>query len=718
MHTNTFMLPVLAASLLACSTTLLEAADDSPFSDAVAVWHMSDLSDAIGRNSALTVHGDARVGVELKGAEQEASRQRGGDGAVAEFRGGYLDAGQGAAGELKLTGKAMSMCLRFRVAQGIDDTPLLSKHGGHASLVYNLFWTQLASRTSLGFELGTDFSQQPLQLSVPADLINPTQWHDAVIRFDNAKVEMFVDGVLVDEEWPIGSLREGNEEPCLIGAESHAGSIKAKFHGQIDHAALWDRALSDTEIAALSGGPQSVVQRETEILGELNPCMQYWRPRGHNANVGDCMPFFHDGRFHLFYLFDRRHHRSKWGLGAHQWAHCSTTDLVHWQHHPMAIPITEQWEASICTGSTFFHMGKYYGFYATRRPDRTQHLSLAVSADGIHFQKTEPNPLASPEAGYDPNHFRDPMVFQDQRTGLFHALVTARLTDGRDGCIAQLVSKDLKAWELAEPFLIPGRVTDCPDYFEWNGFYYLLAEHVYWTSRNAQGPWTQPEPDRLDVLYVPKTAAFTGNRRIYASWLPDGGWGGNLVFRELIQHDDGALGTKFPPELIPATGDPLELAVEPITSDVSSDGSTVTINAREGFRAAELRSAARNARISFRVRPSADASYYGLCVKGSGRYEEGGELRFEPARERVQFGVAKAGGMGDESSRAITHVTGLDRPFTVDVIVKEDIIDACIDNRRTIIQRYPGDGDRIFLFGQDAEVAFESIEVRPLTGIR
>lgn len=127
----------------------------------------------------------------------------------------------------------------------------------------------------------------------------------------------------------------------------------------------------------------------------------------------------------------------------------------------------------------------------------------------------------------------------------FHMLVTARLTDGRDGCLAQLVSNDLRTWKLIEPFIIPGRVTDCSHHFEWNGWYYLFAEYVYWMSRNPLGPWIKPEPDRLDVLYVPKTAAFKGNRRIYVSWLPDGGWGGNAIFREMIQHEDGTREPSF-----------------------------------------------------------------------------------------------------------------------------------------------------------------------------
>ena len=81
---------------------------------------------------------------------------------------------------------------------------------------------------------------------------------------------------------------------------------------------------------------------------------------------------------------------------------------------------------------------------------------------------------------------------------------------------------------------------------------------------------------------------------------------------------------------------------------------------------------------------------------------------------------------------AITDVQGLDRPFTLDIVLKDDIVDACIDNRRgdlcsnlrraaidnrrTIVTRYWNPrGDRLFLFAQNADVAFDSVEIRPLS---
>ncbi len=185
--------------------------------------------------------------------------------------------------------------------------------------------------------------------------------------------------------------------------------------------------------------------------------MQYFRPE-EPFYVGDCMPFFHNGTFHLYYLQDENHHQAKGGLGGHQWAHTSSQDLIHWEHHPMAIPCTEDWECSICTGSTFYHDGTDYGYYATRTLDRTEKLSLAISKDGITFEKTEPNPFASPVVGYSPKNYRDPFVFADEVTGEFHMLVTASLEDyplyERGSCLLRLTSKDLKDWTVIEPFII------------------------------------------------------------------------------------------------------------------------------------------------------------------------------------------------------------------------------------------------------------------------
>lgn len=143
---------------------------------------MADAHDSAGADSLLIRNGDVRLGVELTGAEREESLRRGGDGRVAEFRGGWLSASHGANDELDLSGTALTLCARLRDPSGEWSGPLFSKHGGHARLSYNLFATTLHGEMAIGFELGTDFKSQPLQVSFPVAHLDATAWHDVIVR--------------------------------------------------------------------------------------------------------------------------------------------------------------------------------------------------------------------------------------------------------------------------------------------------------------------------------------------------------------------------------------------------------------------------------------------------------------------------------------------------------------------------------------------------------
>lgn len=292
---------------------------------------------------------------------------------MAVFEGGYLTAGGDADETLRLAGKEMTLCVRLRDSAGAWNAPLFSKDDEgdeYGAILYALegrlehLWRTEPAERRIDNPPGDnkEFLDGVLRVGVPADLIGAGQWHDVIARFRGPNLELFVDGVLVDEEWPHGELHRFCG-PFLIGAARENGEIVAGFRGMIDHAALWDRAIADAEIVALSGGEDEVARRELEMLGPARPSPQYWRPRGYNTYAGDCMLLSHDGRMHLFYLFDRRQHTAKWYLGAHQYGHWSTAGLVHWQHHPLALAITEGWECALGTGDFIEHDGKYHAFY-------------------------------------------------------------------------------------------------------------------------------------------------------------------------------------------------------------------------------------------------------------------------------------------------------------------------------------------------------------------
>ena len=936
----------------------------SPFDDAAAVWHMAGAEASAGKDAALAVHGKVTLGVELQGAEREASLRRGGDGRVARFEGGYLRAGAAGNRPVSLTGKEMTLCIRLQDPSGRWDAPLFARddkddkygnmlygrdgrlhyvwrtepaerrvlglsgaygfngefndqhslspyqpgefavstltlddagvvtlfHNGRRSsgkidpgkqgvggalfrvgakhdnreflegdiaeiVVYDRVVSEpertaiegyLAKKWGLGaagaaaagqalpasglvlnldaedanadrgspakagrlaawkdksaagrlvaqadpgrqpelvpnvlagravvrfggrqcldgpavlrpggnhftfiavwrrnhasgsqviFEQsspgvgkracllttgksegrGGEFADGVLRLAVPLDMIDPARWHDVAVRFRGPNLELFIDGVLVDEEWPHGALYQF-VSPLLIGAGYEKGELRAGFRGQIDHVALWNRALKDEEIAALAGGAEEVARRDLQVLGPKQASMQYWKPRG-QAYAGDCIPFYHEGTFHLFYLFDRRHHGSKWGQGAHQYAHASTKDLVHWEHHPLTVPIIEQWECSMGTGDAIWHDGVFHVFYTDcggrceyiDKPQRGSWIFAATSTDGIHFRK-DLKPLVT---GHDCEVFRDPA------TGLFHLV---------RGGGNRLVSKDLRNWQETPGDFVrrkPGTSDECPNHFEWNGwFYFILGTNALWKSRSALGPWEEINPNVYDGLFVPKVAEFTGNRRILAGFLTWPGWAGHIAMRELVQYPDGSLGMKFAPELVPATGDPVKPAPAALGGEAPGDGTRIRVKAADKFAAAMLTGVPKNVRITMRVVPQSGAKAFGLCFRGKGGYEGGCELRFEPDRQRVQYGVPENRGPARDSSGpisqgrdfAIQNVKDLDRPFALDVIVKDNIIDTCIDQRRTMItRRHPEpDGDRLFFFACGGEVTFEDILVRPL----
>jgi beta-fructofuranosidase len=735
-----------------------------PFSDAVAVWHMDSTGDLSDQGGTLSVNGKVRLGVELAGAERDASLARGGDGSVAEFAGGYLSVDEGTDRRLELPGSEMSICMRLQDPSGLWNSPLLGKFGGdeHASYYlacvdgarkpmysrgargraartpfHDLFssdagpkridgttacieftWgaepdreiVEALERQEIGEPLIDEAKNGVMKVNYPVALIGADEWHDVIVRFTGPKLELYIDGVLVDEEFPIGTMR-GNQTSFLIGAGMQGDEVLSGFHGLVDHVALWDRALTDNEILALSGGSEEVARNDIKILGEVEDQLQYWRPRGHNTRAGDCMPFFHDGIFHLYFLVVRRNHHGKWqgGHGGLQIWHSSTTDLVHWKHHPVAIPISEQWEMWWGTGSFVFHEGTYYTLQKVPHmwENTGRGIQLATSTDGIHFTKNKTYPYLEGE---------DVDIFQDSKTGVYHLLTGKKLEPGEPPTIKRLYSENLLDWEEAEePFMVadPKYVVNiCPHLFEWKGWYYFFGGFTgrsgVWRSRNQFGPWTLQTPERLDLLAVPKTAEFPGDRRILAGFLEDHGWGGNLVFRDLVQNEDGSLGTTFPPDMIPASGDPINPAFEPLSSGVTGDGTTINFSAKETVEVGMLNITDADVRVTLTINPGTNATGFGLRLRARSPEEQCGELRFEPKSQRVQFADG-------DSTVYIEDVALLNDPFGLDIIIKEDIIDICIDNRRTMAVRFwnPG-GNRIVFFAEDADVTFGAIEIRPL----
>ncbi|MBQ3934667.1 MAG: hypothetical protein II715_02520 [Clostridia bacterium] len=388
---------------------------------------------------------------------------------------------------------------------------------------------EIAYDGKLTVSLFFDFCDRPLVLcgvAKPGD--------SAEVRIRPYRLELYVNGSLCDEEWPCG-------QPFLVPSCVFEGNIKVIFEDVPETA---------------GSGCETGCPRKGISAGEI---------RKTGVNIGDCMPYTDpegDGTYHLFYLYDRHHHCSKWGFGAHQWAHVSTKDFVTWDEHPTAVPITEEWEGSICTGSVCRGQdgnGKdaYFAWYAVRMTDLSPaRITYARSYDLERFEKSM-EWFCMPE-GYEPTTARDPKVFFAD--GKYHMFVTTtRVRDGK-GCLAHLVNGRMSAegWKDEGAIRTFGDASgsdemrrnnqpECPDYFRMGDYYYLVfglgGKGYYAYSKEPYGAWTFPR-EIIPCGNVPKSASLSmegKSRRIFCGFICEEGYAGSLCAAEAFQLPDGKL---------------------------------------------------------------------------------------------------------------------------------------------------------------------------------
>lgn len=356
-----------------------------------------------------------------------------------------------------------------------------------------------------------DFSEKPpLHLSAAAKCGDRIRVH-----FLPYRLELYVNDILSDEEWPAG--------------DHYLSTYPIKDNG-----------------CSLSVYESKISKKcEPAVLDEFQNA-EGWQPEA-NVFVGDCMPYSHNGIYHVLYLKDRHHHRSKWGKGAHQWSHISTEDFINWKIHPMAVEIDDPAEGSICTGSWIYNGAKHYLFYTVRMCDGSPaQICRSVSNDGYHFEKDKSFNFTLSEK-YTAQSARDPKIIKDA-SGLFHMILTTSLCDSKLGCLAHLISSDLDQWkELDEPLYIASEdmgEPECPDYFYKDGFYYLvyslIGKGYYQYSKEPFTNWQLPNDPIIPCKSVPK-AAIWNNRLIFTGFDGKGKYAGTMTFLEADVQENGLL---------------------------------------------------------------------------------------------------------------------------------------------------------------------------------
>ena len=165
-----------------------------------------------------------------------------------------------------------------------------------------------------------------------------------------------------------------------------------------------------------------------------------------HARVGDVIPYYEDGKFHLFYL-------KNWNpyFGSDRkdgWHLLNTKDMVHYGPET-AIGILGG------TGSVIKADGIYHLYYCVfeQNPQR-QYVCHATSSDLDSWTKHEEETFGPDETIYLPTDWRDPYVFWNEEENCWWMLLCAQSQGktGRRGCVGLCKSADLHHWECCEPY--------------------------------------------------------------------------------------------------------------------------------------------------------------------------------------------------------------------------------------------------------------------------
>lgn len=245
------------------------------------------------------------------------------------------------------------------------------------------------------------------------------------------------------------------------------------------------------------------------------------------------------GQYHLFCQYYP--YKPVWG--PMHWGHWVSGDLTHWDWVGVALAPDSPFDDGGCFSGTAVADGDrlilmYTGVHADADGRVIQEQCIAVSTDGVHFEKWACNPVIGARelpADGTPVDFRDPKLIKT-RDG-WRAIVANRGASG--GRQLSFSSADLVKWKCDGVFLEGiGDMPECPDYFELDGRRVLLSCAINMPQDGLKFPSAQPaiwllgeeRGGRLEVealeaadngseFYAPQTVLTPDGRRVMLGWM-------------------------------------------------------------------------------------------------------------------------------------------------------------------------------------------------------
>ncbi len=470
----------------------------------------------------------------------------------------------------------------------------------------------------------------------------------------------------------------------------------------------------------------------------------FYRPA--DGFVGDVMPFYWNGLFHVFYLKKAALPPARGGAEDTPVAHLVSIDLAHWEEWPLAVSpgAPGQPDASSCwTGSVVERNGVFHLFYTGHEgPNIPQTICHATSRDLRAWGKDRRNPiLRADPRWYHPMDWRDPFPFWNEEAGEYWMLLAARVKDGppnRCGCTALAASPDLEHWEVRPPLWTPRLyfTHECPDLFRWGDRWAFVFSEFndrmqthYCLGESLAGPWIAPADDAFDgrAFYAAKTAS-DGRRRFAFGWNPTragdtdaGQWeaGGTMVVHELKPKADGSIAAGPLPEVEALFARPHPLSFfRTLYGQWDANETSFTAHPTDGLAACLLGDMPDPCLIRATLACPPGTRAGGLLLRTQPDLDVYYQVRWEPDRRRVAFDHSQR--RGGEPVLVERPVESAQPPFgtppggsvELKVFVEGSVVVAYIDDRVALSCRaYDRRGGQLGLFVVQGEATFSEVSV-------
>ena len=283
-------------------------------------------------------------------------------------------------------------------------------------------------------------------------------------------------------------------------------------------------------------------------------------------------PIYHNGYYHLFYQHNP--YGDSWG-NIH-WGHARSTDLIRWEHLPVALwPSEESGEAHCYSGcSSLDGEGRPILLYTkvALKPEKTPREQwIAVGdRDLIAWEKSPANPILELKSHGGPlftGEWRDPFLFRaGNRTFL---ILGAKLAQVGDSVVALYESEDerLMGWRYRRILIRrpPEEIQffECPNFFRLGQRWILLCspfnpvEYFIGSFDLKQLTFTPETHGLLDSskqFYATNVLFDDQDRCILMAWIrgfrEGRGWNGCLALPRILTVDENDRPIQMPvPEL-------------------------------------------------------------------------------------------------------------------------------------------------------------------------